>query len=138
MPIQKQMNKTLTRHVYSHTHMGLSIFLRDYVLMIFQQSQYIKVSLAGCDDTYSPSKLNDYAFEANLSSQQIPIINNKHQQLNVTRIIYWGKQKKNDKVEQIDEQKTHHACILCLPCQSWQAHTLASASASESSLPGRL
>lgn len=79
MPIQKQMNKTLTRYVYSHTHMNLSIFLRDYVLIIFQQSQYIKVSLAGCDDTYSPSKLNDYEFEANLTSQQIPIINTKHQ-----------------------------------------------------------
>lgn len=73
--------------------MDLSIFLRNYVLMIFQQSQYIKVSLAGCDDTYSPSKLNDYEFEANLTSQQIPIINTKHQQLNVTLIIYWGKQK---------------------------------------------
>lgn len=68
MSIKKQMNKTLTRHVYSHTHTGLSIFLRDYVWMIAQQSQYIKVLLAECDDTCSPRKLNDHEFEANLSS----------------------------------------------------------------------
>lgn len=109
MPIKKQMNKTLTRHVYSQTHMGLSNLLSDYVLMIIQQSQHIKVSLAGCDDTCSPNKLNDHEFEANLSSQKIPIINTKQQQLNVTLSIYWGKTK-DDKVEQMSRRPPPWLC----------------------------